>query len=1851
MRTIPILTFLTLFLLFSCKSKSDKIIKDVNPEFAAYISAYTSGLVSTQSSIQILLQSDYPLEVNEDQSLKDNILDFSPSISGKTYLKNSTTLEFIPDEKLKQGEIYTGELKLNKIVPKVPKDLETFEFQFQAKKQNFSAQIEGLQDTEAGQGNYKLVGNFNTADVAENIDFEKLLQAELDGKKLNVNWNSSSNQKNHRFTIEGIKADSNPKNLKLNWNGKSIEVDKKETTTFEIPAFNDFKITQIRSVSFPEQYISVNFSEALQSDLYLNGLVEIIGQNDDYDYYYSYDEEPQSLIQSMVVNGNELKIYTSKKIGGEHELVIYPGIQSAYGNKIEQKSTHKVDLVKLHPEVKFIGNGNIIPSQDGKINLPFEAVGLRAVRVNITKIFENNIHQFFQYNQLNSYDNLRPVGQKVFSKVISISDSDNFNINQMNVYQLELSKFIKPEPGAIYNVEFSIEQKFASYPCDAQESNSNLTEIEVVSDDFEAESELYDYDYYYPENYNWQDRDNPCTPSYYTSERNVRKNILASNLGIIYKSGKDKKGYAAVTDINTTKPLENVKLKAYDLQNQLVGEGSTDSNGFSNFELKKKPFLIVAERDSQKGYVRVDNGSSLSLSNFDVEGETSDSGLGGFIYGERGVWRPGDKIYLTFLMDQSITQITDDQPAVLEFKSPDGQLYQRKVNTSPTNGFYTFELETPADAKTGNWTAQVKVGGKTFSKSVKIETIKPNRLKIQTIFPSEILTTSNQNFRIHANWLSGASAQNLKATVDATLFASKTEFKSFPKYTFTDPSRSFFLQEMTVFDGNLNATGDAQIHTNFNLDTAPPGKLTLGLFTKVFETGGDFSSSYVSQEFSPYNTYVGIQIPTENEYWEMLETNKEHTINVATVDYKGSGISKDYVKVYIYRLKNSWWYNSSQNDLAYYVNRQYEFLKEEKVISTTNGKGSFKIKIPNDEYGNYFIRVVDPESGHAAGKTIWFDWPDWRSRGDSNAESAAILQFKTDKPNYKVGETAQITIPSSQEGRALVSFENGTKVIERKWIETQNGQTKFDIKITPEMAPNVYVNISLIQPHQATVNDLPIRMYGVIPVLVDNPDRQLHPLVKVPQSIRPNSKYAVTVFEKTGKPMTYTLAVVDEGLLDLTNFKTPDVYNYFNQKQALGVNTWDIYNYVLGAYGGRIESVFTIGGDQALVNSNKEKINRFKPIVKFLGPFILDKGKSKTHEIHMENYIGSVKVMVVAANGSSFGSADQTIAVKQPLMTLTTVPRVLNPGDEIEVPINVFAMENHVKNVNVSIQTDQNLTLSSPNSQSLSFTKMGDQIVPFKIKVPQKLGKTRILVSATSGKEKHVDTIHLEIRSPNPPMTFVQSQEIKANQNWTQNFEPFGMSGTTETKLYLSTVPNLNLEKRLKYLIQYPHGCVEQSVSSGFPQLYLSDLMELSDKQKKEIQYNIDQLLLKLKSYQVPGGGLTYWPGHGTPDTWGSTYALHFILKAESKGYKIPAGLKEGLITYQSKTAKQWSGYNEKYYYNDLDQAYRLYTLALAGKADLGLMNRLKEKKTNMATLWRLAATYQLAGQENTAKNLVSKLATSVQDYKFEQTTFGSSLRDDAMILETLSLLGDRTKGMNVLKKIAQNLKSEQWYSTQTTAYSLLAISEFLGKGNSNTGIQAEVLINGKSQKINSTKTFVEIDLPESKGNFVVKNLKSNLLFVDYSRTGVSMEENIASKNQNLNMKVSYLDMKNNPIDPSKLEQGKDFKCVIILTNPGLMGNYQNLALTQMFPSGWEIINTRINNQNTSIKNAGVSYQDFRDDRVLSYFDLNAGRQISITVLLNATYKGNYYMPATYCEAMYDNSISAVQAGYRVNVL
>ena len=1833
------------------KMKSSSADHASNPAFGAYINAYTSGIISKKSTIRILLSNEIETPIEIGKAIDKKLFDFSPSIKGTAVWLDSRTIEFRPEQPLPSGTHYEAAFFLSNILD-VPSDFETFEFDFQTMQQSYEVFVDRMTTTDKKTlRTQRLDGTLSTADVANPQAIEKIITVSQNGKNLAITWIHEGSRTISRFTVEGIQRSEKAGTVELTWDGEALGLDLKGKKVIDIPALGDFKVVDVKVIQSPEQYAVLQFSDPISETQILDGLVTLSGGS----------------ALKYIIEDNEIRIYPQIRQSGPRTIAAELGVKNILGLPLKERYVMEVMFEEIKPGVELIGKGVILPNSNGLI-FPFKAVSLKAVDVKILQIYEKNIPQFLQINNLEGNRELRRVGKVVLKKTIQLTQKSVMDLGKWNNYSFDLAQLIKAEPGAIYKVIISFKKEYSTYKCDSAEPDASEDGMQEVNDGTDEDDEHeWDYygDYYYDDyeyyDYDYDDRDNPCKSSYYR-RKEVSRNILASDLGLIAKRGTDGSMHFVVTNLVTTKPIPNATVELLDYQLQLLKTLKTNADGMCEASFKKKPFLMLVKSGLQRGYLKLDDGSSLSLSAFDVSGEEVQKGLKGFIYGERGVWRPGDTLFLSFILEDKQKTLPKNHPVQFELVNPQGQVFKKIIKTIGLNGFYNFTTTTEKNSPTGNWTARIKVGGAWFTKNIKIETIMPNRLKIKLSFPGDQLSVAHKedNGTLEVKWLMGAIAKDLNSKVEVTLTETNTTFKKFEDYNFDDGARNFTSEAQTIFDGNTDANGKAIVKPNLTVNNAAPGMLRANFKLRVFEKGGAFSVDQFSLPYSPYETYVGMKVPEGNKFSGMLATDTNHIVKIVTVNSDGKPVSKSRLKVQVYKVGWRWWWDSFDGDLANYVGNEYKQPIQDQVISTVNGKGQFTLRINRPDWGRFYVCVTDEESGHRTGQTVYIDWPAWIGESPKGNEGATLLSFSTDKKQYNVNEDVKLTIPSSGEGRALISIESGSKVIKAFWAATKKGETNFMFKVTPDMTPNVYVNVTLIQPHAQTINDLPIRLYGVVPISIEDPTTHLTPVIKTPEVWKPEKKSSLTVSEKDGKEMTYTIAIVDEGLLDLTRFKTPDPWSAFYAREALGVKTWDLFDLVMGAYGAELSRILAIGGDGDINNKGGKKANRFKPMVKFMGPFFLKKGQRATHEFIMPQYVGSVRTMVIAGYNGAYGSSEKTTPVRDPLMILGTLPRVVGPGEEVDLPVSVFAMEKQVKNVKVEIQTNNMFSAVDGISKSITFSEIGDEVVNFKLKVKAKLGIGKVKIVATSGSEKAVYDIEIDVRNPNPKVVNVIETIVEAGKTWDSPFTPSGMIGTNKGILELSSIPAINLGERLKYLIEYPHGCIEQTTSSVFPQLFLSDIMELNSDFKTVIDKNIKAGIERLKLFQTANGGMSYWAGLYDADYWGTSYAGHFLLEAEAKGYTLPIGLIDKWKRYQSKQANSWTprSTNHEYYsYNyDLDQAYRLYTLALAKSPELGAMNRLKEyKKLSAAAKWRLAAAYAKAGQPEVAKKLITGLPYTITPYREMGYSYGSNDRDEAMILETLTLLNEKVKAAPVVKSVSKALSSGYWMSTQTTAYCLIAVSKFATAGGASKEMKYNVKINNNPPIALNTKLPVkQIDMQlkgANPGNISVTNNGTGILFARVILEGIPETGDQTEVDNDLKVNINYTNMKGSSIDVSKLEQGTDFIAEIQITNPGTRGEYLQMALSQIFPSGWEIHNTRMDDAESIIKSDYPTYQDIRDDRVYTYFNISPYKTSIFRIVLNAAYVGRYYLPTIYCEAMYDNTINSRKPGKWVEVV
>ena len=1758
-----------------------KHVESPDPAFASYINAYTGGVIADGTPIRVELAAPVPMEKQV-----GDLFRFKPKLAGAERWLSPTVVEFVP-EALKEGTVYEGTFLVGKVADVREADCKEFPFRIQAAPKTASLSLDGItiQGTARLEGTVKLSVPVPKEDIT--LTVEPNAEVNLTGDGTLYHFETAPIARGYKDI---------PVKITLKVNGFRDA----EPLKAVIPASGAFKVVDARIHRDGNPYAEVRFSEPLSAEAAREGLIEL----------------SDVVRQTIDIKDNCARVYFEGNPAESLEITVHRGLKSADGQALAEDFHTVFGPSDPLPAVEIPLEGNILPDNSNLV-LPFRAVNLSAVDLRIIKIYENNVLLFLQENDLDDTSELRRAGRLVYSRQVPLNQDPSMDLHTWNNFSVDLSGLFKQEPGAIYRVLLSFRKDYSLYggkpaPQMLPVQSGKPSEEEAAVWDVQRSywwGDNYDWDLY-----DWEDRDNPDTPSYYmVSGRFPAVNLLASEIGLLAQYADGDVLWATATDLGSAKPSTGVDLEVYDFQLQRIGTAKTDGNGFAEFKVPRKPFILLARKGRSVGYLRLADGYEKSLSRFDVGGETVQRGLKGFIYGERGVWRPGDTLHVTMILADKMERVPEGHPAALELYTPEGQFYTRMVSTGK-DGFYTFPIATSPEDPTGWWNAYVKVGGSAFHKSLHVETVKPNRLKVNLDLPGNVLTGgSRTSARISSAWLTGVPASGLKAQAVMTLSKGASTFPGFDGYTFRNPLSTFEASEHPLFETVLSNDGTAETAFDLPAATNAPGLLQAFIVTSVLESGGDESFTTQTVPYSPFPAYVGLKFPDGD-----LETDKDHTVRVAVVDASGTRLSGRQLAYFVYKLDWSWWWESDAYSLQSYVNNRDAEPVATGTLTSGAQDATFTLRAAEADWGRYLVLVVD-EGGHVSGKTVIIDWPAYRGRaGRNDPDAVTMLTFAADKESYRAGEKATVYIPAAKGGQALVSLENGAGVIARDWVSTNaDKDTPYTFTVTPEMAPNFYVHITLVQPYKNAANDLPLRLYGVKRLLVENPDSHLEPVIKVADTVAPQEKFTVQVSEKSGKPMTYTLAVVDEGLLDLTNFKTPSPWDAMYRPEALGVKTWDLYDQVVGAYAGRFSPMLSVGGDQENIRAAR-KDNRFNPVVQFLGPFTLKKGMGK-HEITLPMYVGSLRVMVVAGHDGAYGNADKTVTVKSPLMVLMTLPRQVSAGDKVVLPVNVFALDESIKDAKVTVKAEGALQVDGDATATARFPETGDQVVRFALATAGE-GPAKVTVTAASGSRQAVETIDIQVVNPNPETVTVRQAKLEAGK--TTSFDA-GAGSTLE----LAGFPAVDAAGLYRTMKNYPYNCTEQLSSRGLTILHL--LPQLSEADSEEARALLPGIIHTLYARQRSDGGFSYWNGGNVSDTWASSMAGQFLAEAAAAGFEVQKDVIGNWKRFQGNMSRAYR-YAGNAAFSQLDECYRLYSLAAAGAPDNAAMNRLKEAGSlDSRAEWMLAAAYAVAGKTKQAQELVARGSEGTGEYGSTDFTYGSSTRDKTVVLQVLSLTGDLAQALPVALEVAENV-NKGFYSTQDAAFAAMAMDRLYAK----VGAQSIKATVGGEEIVSAKSVFSK---PVS-GKVDVKNTSDGVLYTTLTTVAKAPAgTSVPAAANGLRLEVTYKDASGAAVRPSTLEQGKEFTAVVKVTNP-TQADYRSLALSERIPSGWEILNDRMRG---GADDSGVDHRDIRDDRCDWFFDLPHGASKTFTLKLRAAYEGTYTLPAITCSAMYDPHVAA----------
>lgn len=1794
--------------LVSCKGKKEKFDTNIvySPELAREISHVTSGEIHFDDAIQVIFNNPVVDESQIDSS-PANVFSFSPKLSGAAKWVSPSVLVFDSDEPLPLRKNFEARLNLQKLsVDFKDKGLEDLVFKFSVLGRDLADLKTSIELID--RDNPRLLAYRGTISFSEKTSLDMVREASsIKGDdEVELVW-SKVDDRNYKFTSTPISRTNKSKKFRFIINRKPLELEQTHTETFTISPLEVMMATSFNAdETGREPRVRIEFSDELDMDQNIEGLISVSPQ---------VDFAVKNLGQVVILDGGF-------RYGEEYTITLRKGIRSRWGTKTDEVTTRKLQFADLQPRLEFASDGFILPSSN-RSKIQFYTVNLKQVHLQIKKVATKQIGQFVKSQQLTSertrsqdFTNAyaSTVGTIIKSQTIGISGKNN----QWILNELDLSDLFSRYDDGLFLVSLNFTPEDVSSP--------------IRGDVLE----------------------------YIFDKGQIYKPVFLSNIGLTLKSGNNEAKVFA-TDIITGKPLPGVAVSLLDWSGSVQYTLVTNSQGEATFRTNYF-YYVMAEKGKHVTVLNKDE-MRWSTSGFDVGGVSDDyHNLKAFIYTERGVYRPGDTVNVGFVVRNPENTFPKNHPVSITIFDPSYNTVYSATSSQGEDGFYTFTFSTDEKAPTGNYNMRFNAGGGWFYQDLKIETVVADQLNVQVKPHKKEVVWSDENidFDLEAKYLFGAPASGLKAEVSIELHPYTIAFPKYAEYVFEQSHVDFTPILQNVLKSELDSDGKLTSSWKIPSLGVVPSALKAKLIAKVIEKGGQTNEGWSVMNMHVYKNYVGVKDPSGYGYFG---AGKEIKFPVVLVSEKGELQKGKELEYRVYRNDKRWWYD-------YDSRRSYrlKYKEDNQTVQVASGSvtlrdGTGHIAFRPNDNGEYLIEVSDGGIGH----TSSFFFSAYTYGGTRGSDlNEGTLALKTHKTTYQPTEKAKVILPNPKQGNILVTVEQKDKILNWLWVSPNSvaDELTIDIPLDKSMMPNVYVTVSVIQPHEQTENDRPIRMFGIIPIMIEDDNTKIDFNIETAEVLSPNKEFEVKISTANQKRTQFTIAVVDEGLLSLTQFRTPNPWAEFYKKVGLYVQTYDVFSHVMSANRGDVFQTFSIGGadDMEYGASQLDPIRgeqRFKPVSMFKGPLRTDEKGRATVKFQMPNYNGAVRIMVVGVNQNSYGSAHKTIPVRSDIIMQPSIPRVLKPGDEFTLPVALFRLNPNISTARFTLAVQGPIEVIGNRSINVDFDEDDETYIEFKVRAKNTVGQAKIDITGVAGNFQTKTETHIKVVPSATRVYDSSTKKVAKGQTQTFDVPMVGIEGTNFASLDLSLFPNMDFDHRLKWLINYPFGCLEQVTSILFPQLYLKEMGYFDKKEIKEIDRNINEGIARFQGYMLGNGGFSYWPGTGKEHMWVSNYATHFLIEARKLGYSVPDYLYDKAIQRLNDLARQHSG--------DLTtRVNRVFILSLAKEQPMAEMNLLMENYLSLmgsVEKWMLATAYHMAGAENVRSKILASSNTQTQKYEPFSYNFGSQYRDDAIILYAATLMGQSETAELMAKGVAKNLSSREYLSTQSSGYMLLALGNYFQsiglpsvRGMKLTGsvkmADGQVVNFDQEGRVTipvtgSLNKRIEVTLSN--------NSKADEVYAVLSWNGVPVKDEGKEFEKNLNLKVTWYDEDGKIISPNTLTQGATFYGRFSAKNTSAASKVTELALTQILPSGWQIENVRLTGNLLPDWTKGwnlhkENYVDLRDDRVMWFFDLKGSETLDFVVKLNCVIPGEFWLPSTLLEAMYSNDYKATTQGVKVYV-
>ncbi|MGE5552202.1 MAG: MG2 domain-containing protein, partial [Bacteroidota bacterium] len=1433
--------------------------------------------------------------------------------------------------------------------------------------------------------------------------------------------------------------------------------------------------------------------------------------------------------------------------GQTYEIKVAKGLPSLNGDPLPKDFIDRVTFPDLEPSVGFNSPGRYLSSK-GQLNLGLETVNISQVELEIAKVYANNIVSFL--GNLNGEGRcysyfLERVGRVVERQTIAVNNDEN----KVVTTPINLGRFLADKRKGIFQV----------VACD-------------------------------PEN-RWRD---------------AAKVVIVTDLGILAKFGQDEL-VVWVNSLDTLAPKPGTRVSLVSYNNQEIAAGVTDANGVVRFsglrqQIKDyRSYLILAELEDDLSFVCLDD-SLVEKTDFAVNGRPHlTEGYEAYLYADRGVFRPGDTANLAAMVRGANAAVPPEFPLRLEIVGPDGMVFREFAGSTRDAGLCQFELEIPDYARTGKYNALLyaakqPIGGTSFS----VEDFMPDRIKVETATDKDRYARGETaTIKVRGVNLFGPPAAGRRVDLSVRLEPVPFSPPAYRSYTFGDPEQKFRVAEETLGQGELDRNGQAGFSYDFPDNLNPPGMIRAVFQATVTEEGGRAVSNVKTVEYHPRRAYIGIRSGADS----YAKVGEAYPISLVEVDQDGQLVKGAELSVEIFSVTwNSIYRRDRDGRYTYHSERQEARIGKD-TVKLAAGEGAYTYRPGN--WGCYKIVFADQRTG-ARGSCEFYatgwGYAPWAM------DHPDRIQLDLDKTTYKPGETASVQIKAPFAGRALVTVER-EKVYDVSVVELKENTGVIAIPVKEEYKPNVYVSIQLIRAVKQLDKRAPTRAFGTIPLGVDCSGHKFAVEINAAGEIRPNQRLEVEVAAQGKSDAYLTLAAVDEGICQLTEFLTPDPWAFFYGKRSLGVNTYDLYGMLLPEVEG-VKLADSPAGDEDMEgvrrrNLNPVAVRRVKPVSLWSGLVKLDSSGRAKIKLDIPQFNGTLRLMAVAASGTDFGAATKKILVRDPIVMTSTYPRFAAPGDRFVIPVSVFNGTGRDGAFKIKLGLEGPADMDGYDWKDLTLADKQEKTVNFAVIARQAAGKLKFILTAEGNGARAAETTELAVRPAQPFTRAVYTGVANAGKAAELSLPGAWLPGTAEYSLSLAPIPALKFTGGLRYLLGYPYGCIEQTTSKLFPLLYLEDLARIAQPDLfvggKADRY-IAQGIEKLESMQLREGGFSYWPGGDWCSDWGSIYAANFLVEAREAKYTVADRVYDRMLGYLDRLAKKriegsWSLQL---------RVYALYVLALAGKPDLSSMAYIKSQRLTELYLdsrAQLAAAYYYAGDKKTARELMPATFAASTLKREKGGNFNSNVRADAIILGVLADVDPAHPAVpKLIDRLSTAAKASRWGTTQENAFAFMALGKLLHQKQT-AAYTGEVLVDGQRIATFDSKAPRRlVDARLGKGKVTVKIAGAGDCYLYAEANGVPLTP-VRTEDNGLTVRREFFDRTGQRVDLNHLKQGDLLVARIYVKTAE--SDTDNVAIVDLLPAGLEIENPRLASSAKigwlSADTFTPSYMDIRDDRLMLF--------------------------------------------------